>query len=147
MKRVMILLAVCVASLSVLAGPPRGRDGSRPCPPRHSPPPPPRHGGCWGYDYRGSSGVRLAADIVGLVGNSIGVVNALTPRTTVVVPAQPAVVQPIIQPVPVVQQPVVQQPIVQQPAPAVNQTVIIQQPPPQPAGRSYGYDPHGYNLR
>ena len=145
MKKVMVLLAVFVAALSVFAGPPRGRDGSRPCPPRHSPPPPPRHGGYWRHDYHGSSGVRLAADIVGLVGNSIGVVNALTPRTTVVVPAQPAVVQPVIQPVPVVQQPVVQQP-----APAVNQTVIIQQPAQkpaqQPAGRAYGYDPHGYNL-
>ena len=81
----------------------------------------------WHHHCHGSSGVRLAADIVGLVGNSVGLLNTVYSPAVV---AQPVVVQ---QPQPVV----VQQPqpvVVQQPQPVVvqqqPQPVIVQQPQP-----------------
>ena len=95
--------------------------------------PPPRH------HHGGSDGVRLAGDIVHLVGESVGVLNALTnPQPTVVVQPTPVVVQPVAPapppppppPAPVVVQPA---PVVVQPAP-----VVVQPPPPPRRPRPYG---------
>ena len=149
MKKNLVIAIALFAGGALLAGsPPNGGRGChdtrgyRPCSPRRPPCPPPRPlyrhhrpGGYWDRG-RGSSGVRLASDIVDLVGTSIGVVNALSTPAVVVVPAQPAVVQqPIVQSVPVVQQvPVTVQPYEQQAPvqstqqPIVQKTIIVVQP-------------------
>ena len=157
MKKQLLAIMAIGMGLALLGGPPpgprprpdRGRRDYRP-----APPPPDHHH----HHHGGNDGVRLAADIVGLVGASV---NLLAPRTTVVVPAQPVapapvvVQQPVVEPVVVQQpvvQPVVQQPVVQQPAvqpqPVNNTTIIIQQPKEEApkTGRENGYNPHGYNL-
>ncbi len=101
--------------------------------PRPMPPPVPHHHG-WApmpppvpyyhhYHDRGS-GVRLATDIVNLVGASANLV-APAPAVVVQQPAPVVVQQPVVQPV-VVQQPVVQPaPVVIQAAPAPVQPQVI----------------------
>lgn len=146
-KKLLVIMAIGLG-MALLGGPPPDRKPRSDHRRRdHRPPPPPHHH----HHHGGSDGVRLAADIVGLVGASV---NLLAPRpAAVVVPAQPAVVVPA-EPVMVqqpVQQPVVQQPVVQQPVqqPVNNHTtIIIQQQPTEPAKvrNDSGYNPHGYNL-
>ena len=108
MKKLLLAIMAIGLGMTLLGGPPPDR---RPRPDyrrrnyRPAPPPPHHH-----HHHGGSDGVRLAADIVNLVGASV---DLLAPRpAAVVVPAQSTVVVPA-EPV-VVQQPVVQQP---QPSP------------------------------
>ena len=79
MKKMILTAAALAAALTVFGGPP---------------PPPPHH-----HHDHGNSGVRLAAEIVGVVN------NALAPRAVVVQPAppppRPVVVQPPPAPAPV----------------------------------------------
>ena len=95
MKIHMLLGVVLLLGASAFAAPPPGHGG------RH-------RGGCGYHAHRGgcgyhrgggSSGVRLAADIVGLVGTSL---NVLSPRTVVVeeIPAAPAYAVPVVPAVP-----------------------------------------------
>ena len=73
------------------------------------------------------NGVRLAADIVNLVGASLNTANAL------VNPAPVVVTQPVVYQQPVV----VTQPVVCQVPPAVPRPVIYRTPPPPPAPRHH----------
>ncbi len=92
---------------------------------RCSPPPPRRYHHHYYHHYREPSGLRTAAEIVGLVGVSAATLGAL---------AAPAISRPVI-----VEQPVV----VSQPAP--QPTVVVQQPaPPQP--RSVTIMPDGTRI-
>ena len=107
---------------------------------------------------RGNSGVRLAADIVGLVGASLDI---LAPRPVVVTP-QPQQVVVTTQPQPVVvAQPTVQnvvyttvpatQVVYTTPAPVVYRRTYHRAPPPPPAprhGHGPGHGPgHGHGRR
>ncbi len=94
MKKFFVILLTVLVSIAVLAGPPPHHH-------HHGGPgwgrgygPPPRYWG-YGYGYR-NDGVRLAADIVGLVGAGLYVLNP--PRPVVVAP-QPVVQQVVEQPV------------------------------------------------
>ena len=114
----LIIAMLCFCSTVLLSSPPpphKSKDGHRPAPAYHHqknnhhrsrPAPPPKH-----HHRKDRSGLETAADILSIVGDSLGIVRHLT---------QPAVVQPVtvVQPQPVVQaQPVVVQPIVVQTAP------------------------------
>lgn len=106
MKKSFLILFVCFSALSIFAGsPPRHHGHGRPDG-RYWGPPPPGYYYRGGYYYRNDS-VRLAADIVGLVGTSLNILNP--PRPVVVTPS---VIIPSQQPV-----------IVEQPS----QRIIIQQ--------------------
>lgn len=90
MKKILIVALVMSIFIPIYARPHRGdRYGCRPWPP----PPPGRY-----YHCGPNNGVRLAADIVGLVGASLWVLNP---------PRQTTVIQQVPQPV-IIQQPQVQ---------------------------------------
>lgn len=116
---ILILGLSLVSCTSLLAGPPRGGG----------------HGGGRydGRDWRRNDGVRLATDIVNLVGASI---NILRPQPTIVVPAQqfgnPGY---YVQPAPpvIVQQPyVAPTPVVISPPVYIAPPRHFAPPPPQP---------------
>lgn len=115
MKKTLFIIMTMIMSVGVVfAGP----HGGRGCGPRHGcPPPPPRYyyGGC------GNSGVRLAADIVGLVGAGL---NILAPRTVVVNSPTPAYIAPapVVYPTPTYVAP---QPVYTAPAYVAPQPVYV----------------------
>ena len=92
MKKFLIMLFVVLSMGTAFAGPNHHHGGHRG---PGCPPPPPRYCGRYygGYYYR-NDGVRLAADIVGLVGAGLSILN---PRPVIVTtPVQTVVQQPII---------------------------------------------------
>lgn len=97
MKKLFVIIMTAMVGITLMAGP---RDHNR-------------HGRHHDHHHHHNNGVRLAADIVGLVGAGL---NILRPANTVVV-QQPAVVAPVAPtvvypaPPPVYQRPVYVQPI------------------------------------
>ena len=117
MKKMLFIIMAMIMSVGVVFAGPHGGRGGRGCGPRHGCPPPPRYyyGGC------GNSGVRLAADIVGLVGAGL---NILAPRTVVVNSPAPAYVAPtpVVYPTPTYVAP---QPVYTAPAYVAPQPVYV----------------------
>lgn len=91
MKKFLIVLFIVSSMVTTFAGPSHHHHGGYRGPGCPPPPPPGRYyGGCY---YR-NDGVRLAADIVSLVGAGLSILN---PRPVIVTtPAQSVIQQPVV---------------------------------------------------